>query len=270
MPPAAEICAALLLAAGVTWLAVPPVRRLAERTDFLDHPVGYKQHGRSTPYLGGLAVMLGFLAAAIPFGGAPLRLRFRSCSAPSALWVVGTVDDKVGLGPGSGLRPSSPPLPPSGAAGPAGRSLSDAGSTLAAHGALGSGSGQRLQPDGQHRRRHWHGGRRLRARRRGGLAGPGDELLGAFAFALAGRLRRLPPLQPRPSRRGSSSATGAACRSVSWSPRSTMVGARRSLGLAQRSSRRRRWSACRSSTPPSWSSPASGAAYGVHAAAATT
>ena len=97
MPAALEIAAALGVAAAVTWLITPPVRRLALRTSLLDHPVGYKQHRRATPYLGGLAVICGFLAGATPFGGAfsdfaPITL----CAL--GLWAVGTLDDRVGLG----------------------------------------------------------------------------------------------------------------------------------------------------------------------------
>ena len=99
MPAALEITAALAVGAAVTWLATPQVRRLALRTDFLDHPVGYKQHRQATPYLGGVAVMIGFVAAAIPFGHAfsdfaPIVL----CAL--GLLAVGTIDDRIGLGIG--------------------------------------------------------------------------------------------------------------------------------------------------------------------------
>ena len=50
-------------------MTVPLAIRLAWRTDFLDRPVGYKKHGRPTPYLGGAAVMAAFLPAAVLLGG---------------------------------------------------------------------------------------------------------------------------------------------------------------------------------------------------------
>ena len=51
--------ALLLLALAVT----PHAARVAVRTRFLDHPLGYKQHGRSTPYLGGSAVKAALISA---------------------------------------------------------------------------------------------------------------------------------------------------------------------------------------------------------------
>ena len=53
---------------AVTFVAVRPVIALARRTDFYDHPAGYKEHDAPTPYLGGLAVFAGFAAAAVAFG----------------------------------------------------------------------------------------------------------------------------------------------------------------------------------------------------------
>ena len=56
---------ALGLAFGTTLTVTPLAIRLADRTAFLDHPVGYKKHGRPTPYLGGLALMAGVLPVAL-------------------------------------------------------------------------------------------------------------------------------------------------------------------------------------------------------------
>jgi UDP-GlcNAc:undecaprenyl-phosphate GlcNAc-1-phosphate transferase len=92
----------LLLAFGLalvaTALATPIAIWLARATGFLDHPRGYKAHARATPYLGGLAVGLGILAPAIVFGGAAARYSPLALCAV-ALWVVGTVDDRIGLHP---------------------------------------------------------------------------------------------------------------------------------------------------------------------------
>jgi UDP-GlcNAc:undecaprenyl-phosphate GlcNAc-1-phosphate transferase len=85
---------AVVLVIGLTPLA----GRLATATGFLDHPVGYKQHGRATPYLGGSAVMLAFLLPALLWGGLSDRFLFVLLGA-LALWIVGTIDDRVNLSP---------------------------------------------------------------------------------------------------------------------------------------------------------------------------
>ncbi len=69
MPDEIRLLLAFALAAGLVQLTVPLAIRLANRTGFLDNPGGYKQHGRSTPYLGGLGVMAAALPIALVFGG---------------------------------------------------------------------------------------------------------------------------------------------------------------------------------------------------------
>ena len=61
------LAAAFALAAAVTLALTPLAIALALRTDFLDHPAGYKQHERATPYLGGIAVIVGFAISAVAF-----------------------------------------------------------------------------------------------------------------------------------------------------------------------------------------------------------
>ncbi|MBA2505539.1 MAG: undecaprenyl/decaprenyl-phosphate alpha-N-acetylglucosaminyl 1-phosphate transferase [Thermoleophilaceae bacterium] len=79
--------------------ALTPVAiRIARRTGFMDTPGGYKQHGGATPYLGGTAVLAGFALGALFFGGATGAFAVVLLLAVG-LWVVGTVDDKVNLGP---------------------------------------------------------------------------------------------------------------------------------------------------------------------------
>jgi UDP-GlcNAc:undecaprenyl-phosphate GlcNAc-1-phosphate transferase len=82
----------------IVLVAVPWAIRLAHRIECLDRPVGYKIHGRATPYLGGLAVMAGFLPAAAAFGAGGADYLVIVLGA-IGLFVVGTVDDRVGLGP---------------------------------------------------------------------------------------------------------------------------------------------------------------------------
>ncbi len=72
--------------------------RVAERLDFHDHPASYKGHVRPTPYLGGTALIAGFLAAAVLLGGGFSRLAPIAGGA-LALWVVGTLDDRRTLTP---------------------------------------------------------------------------------------------------------------------------------------------------------------------------
>jgi UDP-GlcNAc:undecaprenyl-phosphate/decaprenyl-phosphate GlcNAc-1-phosphate transferase len=80
-------------------IAAPAAITVAHRTGFLDRPVGYKVHAAPTPYLGGAIVLAGFLAGALA-----QREVQESHLAPlfvgaALLWTVGTVDDRVALGP---------------------------------------------------------------------------------------------------------------------------------------------------------------------------
>jgi UDP-GlcNAc:undecaprenyl-phosphate GlcNAc-1-phosphate transferase len=95
MPDEIRILGAFGLALLVTALVTPPIRQLAVRAGFLDHPFGYKLHPQATPYLGGAAVLLGFLVAAIAFGGGGDFALIALCAV--ALFAVGAVDDKIGL-----------------------------------------------------------------------------------------------------------------------------------------------------------------------------
>ena len=95
-----RLALAFLLAMAGTAAAVPPAIRLAERTGFLDKPMGYKQHARPTPYLGGLAVMAAFVPVALIFGGGTSAKLWPIVACAAVLWAVGTLDDRVGLGPG--------------------------------------------------------------------------------------------------------------------------------------------------------------------------
>jgi UDP-GlcNAc:undecaprenyl-phosphate GlcNAc-1-phosphate transferase len=91
-----RILGTLVVSFAVALAATPLARRVAVRTAFFDHPVGYKGHSRPTPYLGGAAVMAGLLAGTVVFDAADeyLRLIF----AALAIFAVGTLDDRMGLG----------------------------------------------------------------------------------------------------------------------------------------------------------------------------
>ena len=98
MPDELRIGLSFLVGLSAALVAVPIAIRVAWRTNFLDHPVGYKKHGRATPYLGGAAVVLAFLPAALALGGGTGEFAVIVLGAVG-LSVVGTIDDRVGLGP---------------------------------------------------------------------------------------------------------------------------------------------------------------------------
>ena len=98
MPDEARVVAGFALPLLTAFFATPVAIAVATRTDFLDHPVGYKGHGRSTPYLGGAAVICGVLIAALIAIGTSSRL-LAIVGAAAALWAVGTADDKFTIRP---------------------------------------------------------------------------------------------------------------------------------------------------------------------------
>ncbi len=87
------------LASLLVFAATPLAIRVACHLEFFDKPAGYKGHTRPTPYLGGAAVMAGFLLVAGALGGDVGR------SAPvlggaALLWALGTIDDRRHVSPG--------------------------------------------------------------------------------------------------------------------------------------------------------------------------
>ena len=94
MPSEGDAAAAFALAALVTYLATPVAIRLAVRTSFFDVPVGYKGHDRPTPYLGGVAIIAGLLAALLALGGTS-GADYVLIAAAIAIFTLGTVDDRV-------------------------------------------------------------------------------------------------------------------------------------------------------------------------------
>jgi UDP-GlcNAc:undecaprenyl-phosphate/decaprenyl-phosphate GlcNAc-1-phosphate transferase len=91
-----RLVVAFALALIITAAAVPLAIRVAKRSGFLDHPAGYKKHAEPTPYLGGVAVAAGLLAAAIAFGDALGDYAVLIGSAV-VLLVVGCLDDRYTL-----------------------------------------------------------------------------------------------------------------------------------------------------------------------------
>ena len=96
MPDEARLIAAFVLALGAAFAVTPIAIAVAGRTNFHDRPTGYKAHARPTPYLGGAAVLGGFLVAAVLLGGEFARLSpIVACTC--GLWAIGTLDDRRGL-----------------------------------------------------------------------------------------------------------------------------------------------------------------------------
>jgi UDP-GlcNAc:undecaprenyl-phosphate GlcNAc-1-phosphate transferase len=89
---------AFVVALAATLALTPLAIRLAGRTGFYDHPVGYKGHDAPTPYLGGLAVIGGMLLAALLFGRGSSHLAPIAIGA-AVLLGVGTIDDRYALTP---------------------------------------------------------------------------------------------------------------------------------------------------------------------------
>ena len=98
MPDALQLAAAFGLALVASLALVPAARRIALRTEFVDVPGGYKGHARSTPYLGGMALVLAVGIALLATGAATSGLAALFVWA-IVLLVVGTVDDKRNLSP---------------------------------------------------------------------------------------------------------------------------------------------------------------------------
>src|SRR3989440_12362018 len=91
MTLAVRVALGLGLGCGITYLATPYAIRAAHRLQFYDRPEGYKGHLSPTPYLGGAALMAGFLAALLASAGSwdktgPLAF------AAALLWLRGAVD----------------------------------------------------------------------------------------------------------------------------------------------------------------------------------
>lgn len=90
--------ATFAIAALLAWLGTPIAIRVACRTCFFDHPVGYKGHTKPTPYLGGAAVMSAFLLSTVILGAAGREFAvILGCAI--AVWALGTLDDRVTVRP---------------------------------------------------------------------------------------------------------------------------------------------------------------------------
>ena len=92
MPVEARLLTGLAIALTVVYASTPFAIKLADRFEFYDRPVGYKGHGAPTPYLGGTAVIAGFVVAVLAIGVSPDKT-LPLVGGALLLWAVGTVDD---------------------------------------------------------------------------------------------------------------------------------------------------------------------------------
>jgi len=102
LPEELGLILAFAAAAGLVQLSVPLAIQLARATGFLDRPVGYKKHGRPTPYLGGLGVVAAVLPVALVAGGDLEVVVIAACAAGLCVvgivgMIVGSVSDDNGL-----------------------------------------------------------------------------------------------------------------------------------------------------------------------------
>jgi UDP-GlcNAc:undecaprenyl-phosphate/decaprenyl-phosphate GlcNAc-1-phosphate transferase len=95
---AERLLVGVVLAAAVVYVVTPYAIVAANRLQFYDLPAGYKGHGRPTPYLGGAAVMAGFVVAVLMAAG-DWRKTVPLVGGVALLWTVGTIDDRRTLSP---------------------------------------------------------------------------------------------------------------------------------------------------------------------------
>jgi UDP-N-acetylmuramyl pentapeptide phosphotransferase/UDP-N-acetylglucosamine-1-phosphate transferase/O-antigen ligase len=94
MTLAVRLSVGFVIASVITFAATPYAIRLADRLQFYDEPTGgYKDHVTRTPYLGGAAVIAGYVISVSLVAGhwgktAPLL------GGALLLWLVGTIDDQ--------------------------------------------------------------------------------------------------------------------------------------------------------------------------------
>ena len=98
MPLETRLVIGLAVAIAVAHLTTPIAIRVAERLAFYDTPAGYKGHAAPTPYLGGAAVVCGFVVAILLLAGSWDRT-VPLLSGVVVLWVVGTIDDRRTVAP---------------------------------------------------------------------------------------------------------------------------------------------------------------------------
>jgi UDP-GlcNAc:undecaprenyl-phosphate/decaprenyl-phosphate GlcNAc-1-phosphate transferase len=98
LPDEARLIGAVLVSLTAVWMLTPLALRLAVRTEFYDHPTGYKAHAMPTAYLGGAAVVTGFMLAALTLSS-DLSRYWPILVCTLGLMVLGTLDDRIAVRP---------------------------------------------------------------------------------------------------------------------------------------------------------------------------
>ena len=93
MPLELHLLLGLVLATAIVYATTPIAIRLAAHYDFYDKPAGYKGHAVPTPYLGGAAVVTGFVVTVLVLTS-DLHRTVPVVAGVATLWVVGTIDDR--------------------------------------------------------------------------------------------------------------------------------------------------------------------------------
>jgi UDP-GlcNAc:undecaprenyl-phosphate GlcNAc-1-phosphate transferase len=93
MTLAVRLSIGFALAAALVYVLTPRAIAIANRLEFHDKPAGYKGHAAPTPYLGGAAVMAGFVVALAVVAGHWDKTGALLGGA-ALLWLVGTIDDR--------------------------------------------------------------------------------------------------------------------------------------------------------------------------------
>jgi UDP-N-acetylmuramyl pentapeptide phosphotransferase/UDP-N-acetylglucosamine-1-phosphate transferase len=98
LPLEVRLLSGLTLAMAIVYAATPFAIRIAGRFDFYDKPVGYKGHVAPTPYLGGAAVISGFVITVLALSS-DLGRTLPVVVGVVVLWAVGTLDDRRSVTP---------------------------------------------------------------------------------------------------------------------------------------------------------------------------
>ena len=89
------------IAVVISYLSTPFVRLLAIKLDYLDHPKDNKVHAHPTPLLGGVSIFVAFIISMLTktqiVSLAPARAML---AGAMILFIVGLIDDKMGMIPG--------------------------------------------------------------------------------------------------------------------------------------------------------------------------
>ncbi len=96
LPPMLVLFVLPLLSLILSMIAVPLVRKISLKFDFVDRPGGRKQHDKVTPYGGGIAIFIVFAFLSF-FIAAPFENSWAYFLALAMILITGVVDDKRGV-----------------------------------------------------------------------------------------------------------------------------------------------------------------------------